>query len=159
MFYSPLVAKSAGFENQNNGDWIAFLLAKVVLSRFFLPTSWIFLKQLFLSPSWPLSQQPIQPSASWAIALEPIQAQGIIVKHIAPRSDKRKFGYNVLYKLLRFPHSTIQITFTMHAENSLYFTKTVYSCYINVTASYQILGLKTLPVQLYIMHDDITLVS
>ena len=47
----------------------------------------------------------------------------------------------------------------MHAENSLYFTKTVYSCYINVTALYQILGLKTVPVQLYIMHNDITLVS
>lgn len=64
-----------------------------------------------------------------------------------------------MYKLLRFLHNTIQITFTMHAENSLYFTKTVYSCYINVTASYQIFGLKTLPEQLYIMHDDITLVS
>ena len=63
-----------------------------------------------------------------------------------------------MYKLLRFPHNTIQITFTMHAENSLYFTKTVYSCYINVTASYQILGLRTLPVQLHIMHDEITLV-
>ena len=32
------------------------LLAKVVLSRYFWPTSWILLKQLFLSPSWPLSQ-------------------------------------------------------------------------------------------------------
>ena len=64
-----------------------------------------------------------------------------------------------MYKLLRFPHNTIQNTFTMDAENSLYFTKTVYSCYINVTALYQILGLKTVPVQLYIMHNDITLVS
>ena len=64
-----------------------------------------------------------------------------------------------MYKLLRFLHNTIQNTFTMHAENSLYFTKTVYSCYINVTALYQILGLKTVRVQLYIMHNDITLVS
>ena len=32
------------------------LLAKVVLSRYFWPTSWILLKQLFLLLSWPLSQ-------------------------------------------------------------------------------------------------------
>ena len=33
------------------------LLAKVVLSQYFWPTSWILRKQLlFLSPSWPLSQ-------------------------------------------------------------------------------------------------------
>ena len=64
-----------------------------------------------------------------------------------------------MYKLLRFPHSTAQITFIMHAKNSLYFKTTVDSCYINVTAPYQILGLKTLPVQWYIMHDDVTLVS
>ena len=32
------------------------LPAKVVLSRYFWPTSGILLKQLFLSPSWPLSQ-------------------------------------------------------------------------------------------------------
>ena len=31
------------------------------------PTSWILLKQLSLSPSWPLSQWPIWPSTSWAI--------------------------------------------------------------------------------------------
>ena len=31
------------------------------------PTSWILLKQLSLSPSWPLSQLPIWPSTSWAI--------------------------------------------------------------------------------------------
>ena len=37
---SPLVAKSAGFENQNNN----VLLAKVVLSPYFWPTSWILLK-------------------------------------------------------------------------------------------------------------------
>ena len=35
------------------------LLAKVVLSRYFLPTSWILLKQLFLSPEWALFQKPI----------------------------------------------------------------------------------------------------
>ena len=32
------------------------LLAKVVLSRYSWPTSWILLNQLSLSPSWPLSQ-------------------------------------------------------------------------------------------------------
>ena len=53
LFVIALVAKSAGFENQNND----FKLAKDVLSRyFFWPTSWILLKQLFLSPSWALSQ-------------------------------------------------------------------------------------------------------
>ena len=46
---------------------------------YFLTTSWILLRQLFLSPSWPLSQLPILPSASWAIDTEPIQAQGIII--------------------------------------------------------------------------------
>ena len=46
--------------------------------------SWILLKQLLLSPSWPLSQQPISPSASWAIDSEPIWARGIIVKYINP---------------------------------------------------------------------------
>ena len=29
-----------------------------------------------------------------SIALEPIRARGIIVKHVALHSDKRKFGYN-----------------------------------------------------------------
>ena len=47
--YSPLVTKSAGFENQNNGSWIAFLLAKVVLSQYFWPTSWILQKQYYSS--------------------------------------------------------------------------------------------------------------
>ena len=71
MFYSRLVAKW----------WLnRVLLAKVVLSRFLL-------KQLFLSPSWPLCQYPIRPSASWAIALEPIRARGIIVKHVALHSE------------------------------------------------------------------------
>ena len=66
--YSPLVAKSPSFaENQNNGSWIAFCF-KVVLSRHFWPTSFILLKQLFLSPSW-------------AIDSEPIRARGIIVKY------------------------------------------------------------------------------
>ena len=46
---------------------VARAKAKVVLSRYFLPT---LLKQLFLSPSWPLSQQPIR-------------ARGIIVKYTA----------------------------------------------------------------------------
>ena len=32
------------------------LLAKVGLFQYLWPTSWILLKQLFLSPSWPLSQ-------------------------------------------------------------------------------------------------------
>ena len=51
-------------------------------SRYFLPTSWILLKQLFLSPEWTLSQQPIRPSASWAIDSESIRARGIIVKYL-----------------------------------------------------------------------------
>ena len=47
----PLVAKSANFKSQNR-----VLLAKVVFSPDFWLTSWFLLKQLFLSPSWPLSQ-------------------------------------------------------------------------------------------------------
>ena len=39
------------------------LPAKVVLSRYFWPTGWILLKQLFLSPSWPLSQWTMRPKA------------------------------------------------------------------------------------------------
>ena len=45
-----------------------------------ISSSWILLKQLFLSPSWPLSQKPIRPSALWAIESELIRARGIIVK-------------------------------------------------------------------------------
>ena len=44
-------------------------VAKVVLSRYFLPTSWILLKQFFLSPS-----------TSWAIDSQPMRAQGKIIK-------------------------------------------------------------------------------
>ena len=55
---------------------------KFFYSRYFRPTSWILLKHLFLSPSWPLSQQPIRTSASWVIDSEPIRARGIIVKDI-----------------------------------------------------------------------------
>ena len=51
--YSPLVAKSAGFLTAKKKR---IKLAKVVLYRYFGPTSWILLKQLFLSPSWPLSE-------------------------------------------------------------------------------------------------------
>ena len=52
------------------------------MSPHFWPTSWILLKQLlFLSPSWPLSQEPIRPLASWAIESEPIWARGIIVNN------------------------------------------------------------------------------
>ena len=58
------------------------------MSRHFLPTSWIVLKQLFLSPSWPLSQYPIWPLASWAIDSEPIRAQGIIVKNVSGVSGR-----------------------------------------------------------------------
>ena len=36
---------------------------------------------LFLLPSWALSQQPFQPSASWANDSEPIWAPVIIVKY------------------------------------------------------------------------------
>ena len=66
------------------------LLAKVFLSRYFSPTSWILLKQLFLSPSSPLSQLPIPPSASWAIDSEPIWAQGIIVNYTHTEVDLSK---------------------------------------------------------------------
>ena len=47
-----------------------FAIAKVVLSRYFWPTSLILLKQSFLSPSW-------------AIHSEPIRARGIIVYYYA----------------------------------------------------------------------------
>ena len=66
--YSPLVAKSA--DNLVGKKCLVQLqLAKVVLSRYFLPTSWILLKQFFLSPS-----------PSWAIDSQPMRAQGIIIK-------------------------------------------------------------------------------
>ena len=55
------------------------MLAKVVLSRYFLSNCWMLLKQLFLSPSWPLSQQPMRPKAKWAIDSEPIRARGMDV--------------------------------------------------------------------------------
>ena len=68
--YSPLVAKSFGFENQNNGAWSCFISIRLKLfyldiSEFDQLRSWILLKQLFLSPS-----RPIAYSASWAIDLE-----------------------------------------------------------------------------------------
>ena len=47
------------------------LLAKVVLSQYYWPTSWILLNRLFLSPS----QWPIRPSA---IDSEPIRVWGVI---------------------------------------------------------------------------------
>ena len=76
------------------------LQAKVVLSRYFWPTSWILLKQLFLSPSWwPLSQSYIRPSASWAIDSEPIRAWGIIVKNRARlHGTNPNFHYSVLLR-------------------------------------------------------------
>ena len=77
--YSPLVAKSSGAWKPKKCQLNRVLLAKVVLSRYFWPTGWIWLKQLFLSPSPPLSQYPIRPSASWVIVSEPIRARGIIV--------------------------------------------------------------------------------
>ena len=43
--------------------------SKVVLSRYFWATSWILLKQLFLSPSWPLRDRGIivkySPASEW----------------------------------------------------------------------------------------------
>ena len=68
--YSPLIAKSVSFENQWRLN--RFSLANVLI---FLPTSSILQKQLFLSPSWPLSK------AEWAIDSEPIRARVIIVKY------------------------------------------------------------------------------
>ena len=55
-----------------------FYQLKLFRLDIFLPTSWILVKQLFLSPEWPLIQQPL---ASWAIDSEPIGARGIIVKY------------------------------------------------------------------------------
>ena len=51
-------------------DWLSYYQAIC-----FLPTSSILQKQLFLSPSWPLSK------AEWAIDSEPIRARVIIVKY------------------------------------------------------------------------------
>ena len=53
---------------------------------FCLDIFWILLKQLFLSPSWALSQQPIRPSALWAIDSQPIWARGIIVNYYIDKS-------------------------------------------------------------------------
>ena len=59
------------------------LLAKVFLSRrYFSPTSWILLKQLFLS-------------ASWAIDSEPIWARGIIVNYTHTEVDSSKSGAQI----------------------------------------------------------------
>ena len=60
---------------------MALTSERCFVSICFWPTSWILLKQLFLSPSWALSQYPIRPSASWAIDSEPIRARGIIVNY------------------------------------------------------------------------------
>ena len=54
------------------------ILYSTLLLFLFSITSWILLKQSFLSPSWPLS---LRPSASWAIDSEPIRARGIIVNY------------------------------------------------------------------------------
>ena len=35
--------------------------------------------QLFIEPEWALGQEPIRPSASWAIDSEAMRARGIIV--------------------------------------------------------------------------------
>ena len=52
---------------------------------------------LFLLPSWPLSQKPIWPPASWAIDSEVIQAQGII---IIPQAQKITSGwFNFFFNL------------------------------------------------------------
>ena len=68
--YSPLVAKNAGF-----------LAAKKELKscfKLFCPTSWIILKQLFLSPSWAIDSEPIR--ARGIIVKEPIRVRGIIIE-------------------------------------------------------------------------------
>ena len=54
------------------------ILYSTLLLFLFSITSWILLKQSFLSPSWPLS---LRPSASWAFDSEPIRARGIIVNY------------------------------------------------------------------------------
>ena len=61
--------------------------------RHFWPTSWILLKQLFLSPSWPLSQWPIRPSPSSAIDSEPIGVRGIIVNYHKGENKKKNPGF------------------------------------------------------------------
>ena len=61
------------------------LLAKVFLSRYFSPTSWILLKQLFLS-------------ASWAIDSEPIWARGIIVNYTHTEVDLSKSGPQIFFR-------------------------------------------------------------
>ena len=85
--YSPLVAKCAGFENRKKWRLNRVLLAKVVLSRYFWPTSWILLKQLFLS-------------ASWAIDSEPIRARGIIVNYIFRKNSYTPLLNSSKYNLL-----------------------------------------------------------
>ena len=54
---------------------LKFNAAKFFLFSIFLTTI------IPLTPSWPLSQKPIRPSASWAIDSEPIRARGIIVNY------------------------------------------------------------------------------
>ena len=81
--------------------WVSedgFNLVKFFYSRYFWPTSWILLKQLFLSPSWPLSKL-IAHSA--AIDSDPIRAWGIIVKYFAQPTETAFQYLYMLYFILK----------------------------------------------------------
>ena len=75
--------------------------------------SWILLKQLLLSPSWPLSQQPISPSASWAIDSEPIWARGIIVKYI---NDIQIICYNITLYMRMILYTLCTVVFHSNGQ-------------------------------------------
>ena len=91
----PTSGKKRRLFGSKKGLKCSFKQPKIFYSWYFLPTSWILLKQLLLSPSWPLSQKPIQPSASWAIDSEPIRARGIIIVKY-PIQDLTSLDFNVL---------------------------------------------------------------
>ena len=74
------------------------ILYSTLLLFLFSITSWILLKQSFLSPSWPLS---LRPSASWAIDSEPIRARGIIANYTT-----------ILYYLLLLLYGTARVLLT-----------------------------------------------
>ena len=56
----PTSSEKRGLFGGQKGLKSSFNQLKDFHSRYFRLTSWILLKQLFLSPSWPLSQQPIR---------------------------------------------------------------------------------------------------
>ena len=77
-----IVAKSAGFENQSNGGWIAFWWIKLFCLDIFDQLVGFYWNNYSSRPHglW-VNRALFLPSASWAIDSEPIRARGDIVKY------------------------------------------------------------------------------